>query len=239
MALERRVRSMMQAADTVAMHPLREARRTPPPACGRARAHGEVGHFTLESANNGESMEVRINLASGEIEPSRIASCATDACCRTGAETPPDPRLLELLYRISQRTHQKIILVSGFRAPMFSTATLSYTRAAWPPTSASRHDALMGPDLAFAMGVKGIGYYPVSVRSRRRARDHQYWIGLRLEPPGCERRSTTHARRDAAAPSPRPRSAPEAPAIAAAPPAAGAHRRRHQARRAVAPERRA
>ena len=47
-------------------------------------------------------------------------------CLRTGAETPIDPRLIDLLYRIALRTKQKIVLVSGFRAPMFSLATLSY-----------------------------------------------------------------------------------------------------------------
>jgi uncharacterized protein YcbK (DUF882 family) len=164
----------------VALHPLRE---------GEARAEGrrpalrqpagEVGHFTLESANNGESMEVRINLASGEIEPESYRQLRHQLrCLRTSAETPPDPRLIELLYRISQRTHQKIILVSGFRAPMYSKATLSYhTRGMAADIRIPGMTPLMVRDLAFAMGVKGIGYYPVSEFVHIDVRDdHQYWI---------------------------------------------------------------
>ncbi len=178
--LERRVRSMMQVADTVAMHPLREgdARaggRTPslrPPS-------GEIGHFTLESANTGESMEVKINLTSGEIEPESYRQLRHQMrCIRTTAETPPDPRLIELLYKISQRTHQKIILVSGFRAPMYSRAKLSYhTRGMAADIRIPGMTPLMIRDLAFAMGIKGIGYYPVSQFVHIDVRDNnQYWI---------------------------------------------------------------
>ena len=178
--LERRVRSMMQAADTVAQHPLHGAEAQ---AAGRVPKlrppSGEIGHFTLESANNGESMEVRINLTSGEIEPESYRQLRHQLrCLRTSAETPPDPRLIELLYRISQRTHQKIILVSGFRAPMFSLATLSYhTRGMAADIRIPGMTPLMVRDLAFAMGVKGIGYYPVSEFVHVDVRDNQqYWI---------------------------------------------------------------
>jgi uncharacterized protein YcbK (DUF882 family) len=178
--LERRVRSMMQAADTVALHPLREGEAHADGNHPELRApSGKIGHFTLESANTSESMEVRINLASGEIEPESYRQLRhLLRCLRTGAETPPDPRLLELLYRLSQRTHQKIILVSGFRAPMFSKATLSYhTRGMAADIRIPGMTPLMVRDLAFAMGVKGIGYYPVSEFVHLDVRpDQQYWI---------------------------------------------------------------
>ena len=84
-------------------------------------------------------------------------------CLRTTAETPIDPRLIDLLYRISQRTRQKIILVSGFRAPMFSLATLSYhTRGMAADIRIPGMTPLMARDLAESMGVHGLGYYPVS-----------------------------------------------------------------------------
>ncbi|HET6148212.1 MAG TPA: DUF882 domain-containing protein [Polyangia bacterium] len=178
--LERRVRSMMQAADTVALHPLREGEAHADGHHAALRApSGEIGHFLLESANTGESMDVRINLASGEIEPGSYRQLRhLLRCLRTGAETPPDPRLLEVLYRISQRTRQKIILVSGFRAPMFSKATLSYhTRGMAADIRVPGMTPLMVRDLAFAMGVKGIGYYPVSEFVHLDVRpDQQYWI---------------------------------------------------------------
>jgi uncharacterized protein YcbK (DUF882 family) len=183
--LEGRVHSMMQVADAVALHPLGEGARGSAQAPGGGRAHavrppaGEIGHFTLESANNGEAMEVRINLASGEIEADSYRQLRHQLrCLRTGAETPPDPRLIELLYRIAQRTHQKIILISGFRAPMFSQATLSYhTRGMAADIRIPGMTPLMVRDLAFALGVKGVGYYPVSEFVHIDVReDQQYWI---------------------------------------------------------------
>lgn len=216
--LERRVRSMMQAADTVAMHPLREGEARAEGGRPALRApSGALGRFTLESANTSESMEVRINLASGEIEPESYRQLRhLLRCLRTGAETPPDPRLLELLYRISQRTHQKIILVSGFRAPMFSTATLSYhTRGMAADIRVPGMTPLMVRDLAFAMGVKGIGYYPVSEFVHVDVRpDQQYWIDYGQNRQDGERteHDPTHGESGAA---PTAEAEPEAPPASA------------------------
>ncbi len=221
--LERRVRSMMQVADTVARHPLRggEARassRTPalrPPS-------GEIGHFTLESANNGESTEVKINLTSGEIEPDSYRQLRHQLrCLRTSAETPPDPRLIELLYKLSQRTHQKIILVSGFRAPMYSMAKLSYhTRGMAADIRIPGMTPLMVRDLAFAMGIKGIGYYPVSEFVHVDVRDNQqYWIDY-----GANRMDGERAEHDPSHGETEPGTEmgePEAAVVPAAAPAAG------------------
>src|SRR5262245_52998047 len=181
--LDRRVRAMVQAADSVALNPVPSDTDGAPGASGRAlvgvhASAGETGSFIIQSANTGEEIEVRLNLATGEVE----ASCYRELrhlmrCLRTGAETPPDPRLIELLYRISQRTHQKIVLISGFRAPMFSLAALSYhTRGMAADIRIPGMTPLMVRDLAASMGVRGIGYYPVSefvhvdVREQR-----QYW----------------------------------------------------------------
>ncbi len=167
-ALEHRVHAMMQAADSVALAPgsapatLQAGALLP---AGAARPpSGPVGRFTVESVNNGETMEVAINLATGEADADTYRRLRhLMRCLRTGAETPIDPRLLDLLYRISQRTHQKIQLVSGFRAPMFSLATLSYhTRGMAADIRIPGMTPLMVRDLAESMGVGGIGYYPVS-----------------------------------------------------------------------------
>ena len=93
-------------------------------------------------------------------------------CLRTTAETPIDPRLISLLYRISQRTGQKIILVSGFRAPMFSLATLSYhTRGMAADIRIPGMTPLMVRDLAAVDGREGDWLLPgLRLRSRRRAR---------------------------------------------------------------------
>jgi uncharacterized protein YcbK (DUF882 family) len=164
--LDERVQAMVQAADTVALHPVPGGDGTTSDATGTAarRPTGDKGHFLIESVNTGETVEVRLDLASGEVEASSYRALRhLMRCLRTGAETPMDPRLIELLYRITQRTHQKIQLVSGFRAPMFSLATLSYhTRGMAADIRVPGMTPLMVRDLARAMGVKGIGYYPVS-----------------------------------------------------------------------------
>jgi uncharacterized protein YcbK (DUF882 family) len=180
--LEGRVQQMVQAADTVALRPAAGADDVDvaPGGEGRgaplARPTGARGHFVLESVNTGETVDVRLDLASGEVEATSYRALRhLMRCQRTGAETPMDPRLIELLYRIAQRTGQKIELVSGFRAPMFSLATLSYhTRGMAADIRVPGMTPLMVRDLARSMGVKGIGYYPVSqfvhldVRDERR-----------------------------------------------------------------------
>jgi len=168
--LEGRVQQMVQAADAVALRPGagNDDGKGDGAGDGRgapiARPMGAEGHFVLESVNTGETVDVRLDLASGEVEATSYRALRhLMRCLRTGAETPMDPRLIELLYRIAQRTGQKIELVSGFRAPMFSLATLSYhTRGMAADIRVPGMTPLMVRDLARAMGVKGIGYYPVS-----------------------------------------------------------------------------
>jgi uncharacterized protein YcbK (DUF882 family) len=162
--LEGRVQEMVFAADTAAMHPVPGADETGGATVPARRPTGQKGKFVLESVNTGERVEVVLDLASGEVEASSYRSLRhLMRCLRTGAETPLDPRLVELLYRIAQRTHQKIELVSGFRAPMFSLAQLSYhTRGMAADIRIPGMTPLMVRDLARAMGIKGIGYYPVS-----------------------------------------------------------------------------
>ncbi len=180
--LERRVHAMVQAADSVALAPADSSGGAASAglAPGKTRApSGPVGRFTVELVNTGETMEVAVNLATGELE----ADCYKQLrhfmrCQRTGAETPIDPRLLDLLYRISQRTHQKIQIVSGFRAPMFSMATLSYhTRGMAADIRIPGMTPLMVRDLAESMGVGGLGYYPVSGFVHVDVREeHARWI---------------------------------------------------------------
>ena len=181
--LDRRVRAMVQAADSVALSAVpTEAEGTPAAsiqvAAGIHAPAGEIGRFVIQSANTGEEMEVRLNLTTGEVEPSSYRQLRhLMRCLRTGAETPPDPRLIELLYKISQLTRQKIVLISGFRAPMYSLAALSFhTRGMAADIRIPGMTPLMVRDLAASMGVRGIGYYPVSEFVHVDVRDQrQYW----------------------------------------------------------------
>src|SRR6478609_4513698 len=171
-ALQHRVRAMVQAADSVALAPggkdARGANNELMLTAGAAQvvktSGARFGSFTLESVNTGEEIEVRLNLDTGEVDAAGYARLRhIMRCQRTTAETPIDPRLIDLLYRIAQKTHQKLMLVSGFRAPMFSLATLSYhTRGMAADIRIPGMTPLMARDLAESMGVHGLGYYPVS-----------------------------------------------------------------------------
>jgi uncharacterized protein YcbK (DUF882 family) len=175
-ALEHRIRAMAQAADIVALDP---AGVDPNAAWGGTTGSGSIagtlaslarppsgpiGRFAVQSVNNGEEMEVKVNLATNELDADSYRRLRhLMRCLHTGAESPVDPRLIDLLYRITQRTRQKILLVSGFRAPMYSLAKLSYhTRGMAADIRIPGMTPLMARDLAESMGVHGLGYYPVS-----------------------------------------------------------------------------
>jgi uncharacterized protein YcbK (DUF882 family) len=168
--LEGKLGKMLRVADDVARHPvpgggpMTAGMLAMPSREKRTFTSGEEGHFEIESVNTSERMEVFLDLQTGEPTVQSYRRLRHFMrCLRTGAETPIDPRLVELLYRISQRTGQRIQLVSGFRAPMFSTADLSYhTRGMAADIRIPGMTPLMVRDLAESMGVGGIGYYPTS-----------------------------------------------------------------------------
>jgi uncharacterized protein YcbK (DUF882 family) len=169
--LEGRMFAMVRAADSVALGPGESGRNGWPPSAvaagpsgGMRLPAGGIGRFGIQLVNTGEELEVTFNLATGELDPDGYRRLRhLMRCQRTTAETPIDPRLIDLLYRISQRTRQKIMLVSGFRAPMFSVAALSFhTRGMAADIRIPGMTPLMVRDLAASMGVRGIGYYPVS-----------------------------------------------------------------------------
>ncbi len=189
--LSLRMSAMTDAADELARYPLPaggglltaaaldagswRARARPPQVVPPER----LGRLQLESVNTGEQLEVLLDLATGEPdEQSYRAVRRFMRCLRTGAETPMDPRLIELLYRISQRAGGKILMVSGFRAPMYSTAAFSYhVRGMAADIRIPGMTALMVRDLVMSLGVKGVGYYPISQFVHVDVRDNQaHWI---------------------------------------------------------------
>jgi uncharacterized protein YcbK (DUF882 family) len=164
--LQGKLGNMVHAAEEVARHPMPAASAsTSMPAPGAMRRpSGQEGRFEVELVNTGEQMEVRFDVTTGEADAATYKRLRHFMRCqRTGAETPIDPRLIDLLYRLSQRTRQRIQIVSGFRAPMFSTAELSYhTRGMAADIRIPGMTPLMVRDLAESMGVGGLGYYPTS-----------------------------------------------------------------------------
>jgi uncharacterized protein YcbK (DUF882 family) len=188
--LEGKVSAMSEAADRFARHPLPAADHgeaagpedLPQPAqvlAARAVPPERQARFQVESVNTGEQAEVVLDLSTGESEEHAYRKLRhLMRCQRTGAETPIDPRLIELLHAIAVRTKAKILLVSGFRAPMFSSAALSFhTRGMAADIRIPGMTALMVRDLVLSMGVKGVGYYPVSQFVHVDVRDQKaYWV---------------------------------------------------------------
>jgi uncharacterized protein YcbK (DUF882 family) len=189
--LEGRVSAMSEVADNFARHPLPdrlEASDEPPAQDLPRRAQvlptrsvpaERLARFAIEAVNTGEQAEVVLDLGTGETEEQSYRKLRRlMRCMRTGAETPIDPRLIELLHAIAMRTKAKILLVSGFRAPMFSTAALSFhTRGMAADIRIPGMTALMVRDLVLSMGVKGVGYYPVSQFVHVDVRDQKaYWV---------------------------------------------------------------
>jgi uncharacterized protein YcbK (DUF882 family) len=165
--LQGRVGSMMLAAEEVARHPLPHTSASALPLAvpgAVRRPSGQEGRFQVELVNTGEQLEIAFDLTTGEPDAATYKRLRHFMRCqRTGAETPIDPRLIDLLYRLSQRTRQHIQIVSGFRAPMFSTADLSYhTRGMAADIRIPGMTPLMVRDLCESMGVGGLGYYPTS-----------------------------------------------------------------------------
>jgi uncharacterized protein YcbK (DUF882 family) len=188
--LRKRVLAMVQLADTMALHPEELLPRSTSQHGTPGEADGLAGHvrkpsrsqgrFVIEALNSGERVEVVLDLASGDMEESSYREVRRlMRCRRTGAETPIDPRLVELLFRLSQRTNQRIQLISGYRAPAYAAPMSYHTRGMAADIRIPGMTALMVRDLARAMGVRGIGYYPRSQFVHVDLRDEPFfWTDL-------------------------------------------------------------
>jgi len=166
--LKNRVVTMMKLADDMAISPEGVAqadvlRPSANPAIHVHKPSGAQARFTLETASLGEQLEIAFDLSSGDMDEATYRAVKHFMRCRrTGAEAPIDPRLIEMLYKISQRTGEKIILISGFRPPAFAAPASYHTRGMAADIRIPGMTTLMVRDLARAMGVRGVGYYPHS-----------------------------------------------------------------------------
>ncbi len=170
------------------------------------------GRFVLESVNTAERVDV--HLSGPGAEPDEASYRAVRhllRCLRSGAESPIDPRLIELLHRIAQRTHSKIQLVSGFRAPTNPTDLNYHVRGMAADIRIPGMSAQIVRDLVRSMGVTGVGYYPTSQFVHLDLREQPYFWTDYSGPGQSSDGEGDHAPAAAAN-----------PAIAAGPPAAAA-----------------
>ena len=182
--LKNRVVAMMKLADDLATAPESVAQsgvlRPDTSAVSVHKPSGIQARFTMELATSGELLEVGFDLASGDMDEATYRAVKHFMRCRrTGAEAPIDPRLIEMLYKISQRTGERIVLISGFRTPAYAAPASYHIRGMAADIRIPGMTTLMVRDLARAMGVRGVGYYPRSQFVHVDLREEPYfWTDL-------------------------------------------------------------
>jgi uncharacterized protein YcbK (DUF882 family) len=118
-------------------------------------------HFTVEIVNTGRTLKVKLGGRAGEPDEESYRALRHELRCqRSGAETPIDPRLIDLLYRIAVESNSRIQIVSAFRA-QFGPGKLNYhTKGMAADIRVPGLGTEELRDLARSLGATGVGYYP-------------------------------------------------------------------------------
>jgi uncharacterized protein YcbK (DUF882 family) len=155
--------------------PAKEPAAEPAPLAEPAK---EPEHFTVEIVNTGKVFEVTLSGPAGEPDEESYLMLRHELRCqRTGAETPIDPRLIELLHQIAVRTKSRIQLVSAFRAPLFPRDLNYHVRGMAADIRVPGLTTAELRDLARSLGANGVGYYPTVQFVHVDVRDTPYfWI---------------------------------------------------------------
>jgi hypothetical protein len=118
-------------------------------------------HFSVEISNTGKMFEVFLGGPAGEPDEESYRLLRHELRCqRTGAETPIDPRLIDLLHQIAVRTRSRIQIVSAFRAPLFPRDLNYHVRGMAADIRVPTLSTAELRDLARSLGATGVGYYP-------------------------------------------------------------------------------
>jgi uncharacterized protein YcbK (DUF882 family) len=145
--------------------PHSEPSSTAPAEPRRAQAEPKVTsdpeHFTVEIANTGKVFDVRLGGPASEPDEESYRTLRHELRCqRTGAENPIDPRLVELLHQIANRTGARIQVVSAFRAPLYPRDLNYHVRGMAADIRVPGLSTAELRDLARSLGATGVGYYP-------------------------------------------------------------------------------
>jgi uncharacterized protein YcbK (DUF882 family) len=121
----------------------------------------EKEHFTVEISNTGKVFEVHLGGPAGEPDTDSYRALRHELRCqRSGAESPIDPRLIEILHQISLSTGQRIQVVSAFRGPTKPGDFNYHTRGMAADIRVPGVTTEDLRDLAKSLGATGVGYYP-------------------------------------------------------------------------------
>jgi uncharacterized protein YcbK (DUF882 family) len=131
----------------------------PPTMQMQAVPEGE--HFTVEISNTGKVIEVYLKGPAGEPDEASYRALRHELRCqRSGAESPIDPRMVEILHQISLSTGQRIQVVSAFRGPTKPGDFNYHTRGMAADIRVPGVETADLRDLARSLGATGVGYYP-------------------------------------------------------------------------------
>jgi uncharacterized protein YcbK (DUF882 family) len=131
------------------------------PPTVQAHSLPEKEHFTVEIFNTGKMIEVRLGGPGGEPEEESYRALRHELRCqRSGAESPIDPRLIEILHQIALSTGQRIQVVSAFRGMGRSGDFNYHTRGMAADIKVPGVTTEDLRDLAKSLGATGVGYYP-------------------------------------------------------------------------------
>ena len=131
------------------------------PPTAQMYAVPEKEHFTVEIFNTGKIIEVHLGGPAGEPDQESYRALRHELRCqRSGAESPIDPRLIEILHQISLSTGQRIQIVSAFRGLGRSGDFNYHTRGMAADIKVPGVTTEDLRDLAKSLGATGVGYYP-------------------------------------------------------------------------------
>lgn len=136
--------------------------------------------FRITAINTGEFVDVEHR--EGEATAaSRAELFHLFRCMRTQGEREIDPRLVDLLARISKEAGQPIELVSGYRAPLWPGDHSFHVRGEAADIRVPGMTTLELRALVNALDVPGVGYYPTSKMIHVDVRERRYrwtdWSG--------------------------------------------------------------
>jgi uncharacterized protein YcbK (DUF882 family) len=127
----------------------------------QAHSLPEREHFTVEIFNTGKMIEVHLGGPAGEPDTDSYRALRHELRCqRSGAESPIDPRLIEILHQISLSTGQRIQIVSAFRGLGPSGDFNYHVRGMAADIKVPGVSTEDLRDLAKSLGATGVGYYP-------------------------------------------------------------------------------
>jgi uncharacterized protein YcbK (DUF882 family) len=162
-ALSKALHPSGQDLESIVAEPLPEIASAAPVLTPKFQADAipEGQHFMVEIANTGKMIKVMLGGPAGEPDEASYRALRHELRCqRTGAESPIDPRLIELLYQIAVHSNSHIQIVSAFRAPLYAREHNFHTGGMAADIRVPGLDTAELRDLAKSLGARGVGYYP-------------------------------------------------------------------------------